>query len=244
MTPAMMPRFLLVLVALLLPAQALANDLEGHWAFRIDEATIFVFTLQEREGGGWTGSWTRPAQIDSNGMVFRNMDGSQTVQPESVIERNGVVQLTFAGPAEARGRNDVLQFSSVSANQAQLNYIGLPGDPYPLVRVVPDTPLGPFEDARIYDRDRAVTEAEYIEPWEPTGDLEAAAALGGAPALDPLDEIAIELGLDVAGGEEERVEELPPLEAEGEGEAEAEEPEEDDESPRIGADFLDGLDDL
>lgn len=243
MTPAMMPRFLIALAALLLPAQALANDLEGHWAFRIDEATIFVFALEEREGGGWTGSWTRPAQISSNGMVFRNMDGSQTVTPQGVIEREGAVQLTFAGPPEARGRNDILQFRLVSENQAQLTYIGLPGDPYPLVRVVPDTALGPFEEARIYDRDRAVTEAAFIEPWEPTGDLEAAAAMGDTPALDPLDEIAIELGLEVAGAEASVGGELPPLDAVSEAdEVAAAEAEEEDDRPRIGADFLDGLD--
>lgn len=238
----MLPRILISLVALLLPGQALANDLAGHWAFRIDEATIFVFALEEREGGGWTGSWTRPVQITSNGMVFQNMDGSQTVEPQAVIERADVVQLTFAGPPEARGRNDVLQFRMVSENQAQLTYIGLPGDPYPLVRVVPGTGLGPFEEARIYDRDRAVTEAEYVEPWEPTGDLEAAAAMGEALALDPLDAIAFELGLDVSGAQASAEAELPPLEAEEEGEAAADEAEQDgDQAPRIGADFLDGL---
>lgn len=229
----MMLRFLLALAVLLLPAQALANDLEGHWAFRIDEATIFVFTLEELEGGGWRGAWTRPAEIASNGMVFQNMDGSETVEPQGVIERAGVVQLTFTGPPEARGRNDVLQFRTVSENQAQLTYIGLPGEPYPLVRVVPGTPLGPFEEARIYDRDRAVTEAEFVEPWEPTGDLEAAAAMGEVNALDPLDQIAAELGLDVAGAEagvtaQDQAGEVPEAEAAAD-------------RPRIDADFLDDL---
>ena len=161
----MVARFLLILSALCLSAPALADDheatLDGHWAFRIDDATIFVFALEQSEDGGWAGAWTRPSEIDSNGVIFRQMSGQQTVRPISILQRGEIVQLTFAGPNGAR-RNDVLQFRFLSDNQARLNYVGIAGESYPLVRVNPDEPLGPFEDSRIYDRDNAVTEAEFV----------------------------------------------------------------------------------
>ncbi len=160
-------RFLLSLAALLLHAPLLANDgeatLEGHWAFRIDEATIFVFALDERDeqdGGGWEGNWTRPETVTSNGMVFRNMSGRQTVVPMEAIQRRDAVQLTFEGP-QADGRRDILQFRLTGENQARLDYIGIEGEPFPLIRVQPDTPLGPFDPMRIYDRDNAIVQAEF-----------------------------------------------------------------------------------
>lgn len=159
-------RSLLSLAALLLHAPLLSNDreatLEGHWAFRIDEATIFVFALDERDeqdGGGWQGSWTRPEIITSNGMVFRDMSGEQTVIPIEAIQRRNAVQLTFEGP-RSDGRRDILQFRLTGENQARLDYIGIEGEPYPLIRVQPDTPLGPFDPVRIYDRDNAILQAQ------------------------------------------------------------------------------------
>jgi hypothetical protein len=182
----MVLRILIILAALLLPVRALANDhepgLSGHWAFRIDDATIFVFTLEQLDSGAWEGAWTRPQEIDSNGAVFRRMSGQETVRPLAALERRGVVQLTFAGP-QANGRRDVLQFSQQEENRAQLNYVGIPGDPYPLVRVAADTPLGPFDEVRIYDRDNAVIEADYVElaqPLEPLERVDLAESEGAA----------------------------------------------------------------
>jgi len=275
MLQPMVLRICLILAALLLPARALADDqeagLSGHWAFRIDDATIFVFTLEQQDSGSWEGAWTRPQQIDSNGAVFRRMSGQETVRPLEALERRGVVQLTFAGPPQANGRRDVLQFSQTAENQAQLNYVGIPGDPFPLVRVYPDTPLGPFEEMRIYDRDNAVVEADYgedagetpqlaeaeieaveepaaggvtdaaptladsagAEPvvavdWQPLGlvdeDAAAAAAAQAGLELEPLEDA------DLAAGE--------PAGAAGDTAGEGDD---EDERPRITADFLDGL---
>ncbi len=198
MVTGMVSRILLALVLLLLPGQAFAQDLNGHWAFRIGDATIFVFSLEQAEDDEWQGTWTRPASIESNGMVFRDMRGSEVVTPTQARQRGERVQLTFAGP-EGSGRNDVLRFALLSENRAELEYVGIAGPPYPLIRVGPDTPIGPFEETQIYDRDNAVTEA----------DLEELAAIA----------LEAELAEQAVEGDED----------------------EDEELPRIDADFLDGL---
>ncbi|WP_120077568.1 hypothetical protein [Aurantiacibacter odishensis] len=211
----MVARLFLFFAALCLSVPAFADDhdpsLEGHWAFRIGDATIFVFSLEQQDDGGWEGAWTRPAEIDSNGVIFRAMAGQQTVRPLSTSERDGGLQLTFAGPGDT-ARNDVLRFRQSGENRAELNYVGIPGDPYPLVRVAPDTPLGPFDEVRIYDRDHAVTEAEYVAQAEEPSVAEAAGV----------------------------VEEADPGNAEEATEAD-EEAQSDEEPPRITADFLDDL---
>lgn len=176
MMTGMVSRFFIALALLLLPAQAFSQDLTGHWAFRIDDTTIFVFALDQSESGEWQGEWKRPEQIKSNGAVFRNMSGSQIVTPSETRQRGQTVQLTFPGP-EGSVRTDVLRFALVSENRADLEYVGIPGDPYSLVRVRPGTALGPFEEARIYDRDHAVTEAdleELVEPLEEADRQESA----------------------------------------------------------------------
>jgi|GEM_PF-2584232 len=259
----MLTRFLIALAALLLPAQVLAQDLRGHWALRIDEATIFVFTLEQQESGEWVGAWTRPEAIDSNGVVFRNMSGQQTVRPSQTRQRGEVVQLTFAGPEGTR-RNDVLHFALVGENQAQLDYQGIPGDPYPLIRVSADTPLGPFDPVRIYDRDNAIVAAEFGEEddeaqqladagSEPDEQPAAEDAINAAPALADSD--AADTDFEVDWQPQGLVDEdaaaaaaaLAGLELESVGEADSAEADlaqaddEEDERARITADFLDGL---
>lgn len=261
-------RFLIALAVLLLPSQLLAQDLQGNWALRIDEATIFVFTLERDDTGTWQGAWTRPEEIESNGVVFRRMSGEQTVRPIETRQRGEVVQLTFAGPEGTR-RNDVLRFALVGENQAQLAYQGIPGDPYPLVRVNADTPLGPFDAVRIYDRDNAVIEADLSEKDGQPSELTLAEAeaieepvaevvADAAPALaenetgvaafevdwQPLglvDEDAAAAAAALAGLELEPLEEVNPVEGElAQVDGEPDEQEEE-EQPRITADFLDGL---
>lgn len=165
----MMIRTLVAIAALLLPAHVLAQDLEGHWALRIDDANIFVFALEQGEDGQWQGTWTRPAEIDSNGAVFRRMAGSETIAPTDVQASQDMVRMTFAGPPGTQG-TDVLRIALVAENQARLVYQGIPGDPYPLIRVGTNADLGPFDETRIYDRDNAVTEAEFVPEAEPEED--------------------------------------------------------------------------
>ena len=173
MMACMVSRFLIALAVFLLPTQAFSQDLEGHWAFRIDDATIFVFALEQADSGEWEGEWRRPETIDSNGAVFRNMGGSQIVTPAETRQRGDVVQFTFDGP-EGSDRDDILRFTLVDESRANLTYVGIPGDPYPLVRVHRDTALGPFEEGRIYDRDQAVTEADLEELARASEDIQPA----------------------------------------------------------------------
>ncbi|MGB3794838.1 MAG: hypothetical protein WA957_00865 [Alteraurantiacibacter sp.] len=172
-------RYLIALAALLLPSPLLADDteatLEGNWALRIDDATIFVFDLDQQDDGAWAGSWTRPYTIASNGVVFREMDGEQTVLPLETVQRRDAVQMTFKGTQEA-GLRDILQFRLTGENQAQLTYRGIAGNPYPLIRVPSGTVLGPFDPLRIYDRDDAITMAEYQPDAEPVAPLDMADA--------------------------------------------------------------------
>lgn len=160
----MLSRFLLALAALLaFPMQALAQEIEGSWAFRIDDATIFSFEIEREEDGDWRGSWTRPASFRSNGMVFAQLTGSQELEAMAALEFAGTIELSFED-ARPGAVPDIFRFRPVSENQAELIYVGTDLDPYPLVRVLPGSGIGPFEENRIYDRDNAVIEADYAAP--------------------------------------------------------------------------------
>ena len=165
-----MHRILLFFAALLLPAApALAQDLEGDWAFRVDEATIFIFAISQDDTGQWSGAWQRPQSFVSNGMVFSRMQGSETVRSMRGRMVDGDVELTFDDPRPG-AVPDIFRITQTSPNQASLLYVGTQLEPYPLVRVAPGGSIGPFDDAMIYDRDNAVTEAEYVAPAVPSQD--------------------------------------------------------------------------
>lgn len=160
----MLLRFLLLLAALLaLPAQALANDLVGSWAFRIDDATIFTFAISQDEDGDWQGSWTRPASFHSNGVVFAELTGSEQLDAMAALEFAGLIELSFEDPRPG-AVPDIFRFRHIAENRAELTYVGTDLPAYPLIRVVPGSPIGPFEASRIYDFDNAVTEADYVAP--------------------------------------------------------------------------------
>ncbi len=175
----MLKRIAIVLATLLLiPVHAAAQDpqaeevaytLEGFWAFKIDDAVIFLFEVDQREDGSWRGRWTRPEVFGSNGVIFNRMSGATRIVATSAIETEEGVQLSFPDPRPEAVPN-VFLFELVSDHQVTMTYVDTPLAPFPLIRVVPGTQLGPFDDARIYDRDNAVTEAEYVEP-ESTGEM-------------------------------------------------------------------------
>lgn len=197
----MIKRLLLFISALLLlPAQAFAQDLEGTWAFRIGDATIFTFEISESEDGEWHGRWTRPEDFASNGVVFARMVGSEEVEAMAALEFAGTIELSFDDPRPG-AVPDIFNFRLMGPNTAEMTYVGTEFDPYPLIRVAPDTPLGPFDEDAIYDRDNAVTEADYIEPEELNLDDVAAPEENVEPAEDLPEPEAEEEGDDGLPGD-------------------------------------------
>jgi len=156
--------FLAALVAL--PGSTAAQDLEGTWALQIDDASIFVFLLERNEGGDWRGAWLRPERFRGNGVVFSQLRGAELVRTTDYSMQDDVLELRFA-PTREEGSTDVLRFRLTGEHQAEMTYTGTDLAPYPLVRVVAGTQLGPFFDDRIYDRDNAAIEADYDPADEP-----------------------------------------------------------------------------
>ncbi|WP_271078717.1 hypothetical protein [Aurantiacibacter sp. MUD61] len=193
----MIKRIAILIAALLaFPAQALANDLEGVWALKIDDAVIFLFELDQAEDGTWGGRWTRPAEFGTNGAVFARMSGSTTLEAAGGAEREGAVRLVF----RERGQSNVFQFEQTGEHQVRMTYVDTPLEPFPLIRVPPGTAIGPFEDGRIYDRDNAVIEEPYVEPApapesETFEDVEASDLAEESAALDERDEPTDDSGL-------------------------------------------------
>jgi len=152
----MIIRLLLALLAVLTPTLAQANEMEGRWAFKIEDAAIFVFEIERADDGEWHGTWTRPASFASNGAVFARLVGERVVTSSAGIEFAGDIELTFDDPSPG-AIPDIFRFRHMGEGRAQMTYVGTPLAPYPLVAVAPATGLGPFEEGRVYDRDNAVT---------------------------------------------------------------------------------------
>jgi len=186
--------FALPLLALLTPiaVQAQAHELEGRWAFQIEDAAIFVFEIEQADGGEWRGTWLRPDSFASNGAVFARPVGERVVTSSAGIEFAGDIELTFDDPAPG-AIPDIFRFRHLGKGRAQMTYVGTPLAPYPLVAVSPATRLGPFVEGRVYDRDNAVTvpgplsaEAPPAPAPPPTAAEDEAEAGLGADFLDGL----------------------------------------------------------
>ncbi|VVT06607.1 hypothetical protein [Erythrobacter sp. EC-HK427] len=232
----MMRLILLFALALLaIPAAALAQEAEGNqegtWALRINDATIWVFTMDRQEDGSWEGNWLRPARFEGNGVVFVAFSGEELVTAADGSEREGVVQLRFP-PTQRGGTGDVLHFAMTGDYTMSMEYLGTELEPYPLVRVVRGTGLGPFADGMIYDRDNAQTVADY-DPADEPDEAElatpetAVAAEEMADPVQPSDDAA-----------DEPADSALPVAEEDAGEPEAEAPR----PSRMTDDFLAGLD--
>ncbi len=154
--------FTLIAALLMLPSQLLANDLEGTWALRIDDANIFTFEISRDHEGAWQGVWTRPESFNSNGVVFAQMTGSEQLRAMAALEFAQTIELSFDDPRPG-AIPDIFRFRQVADNRAEMTYVGTDFEPYPLVRVPDGTPIGPFTVERIYDRDNIVSELEFSE---------------------------------------------------------------------------------
>lgn len=154
----MLKRLLLAFAALLmLPSAAAAETLEGAWALRIDDVTIFRFDLQQAGDGSWSGVWTRPRSYRNNGVILSNMEGRYEAVSHNGQAQGDAVRLTFDNP-RTRSLPETLRFRVTGEGTAQFTYVDTGFAPFPLVRVAQDVDIGPFTEGRLYDRDSAQTE--------------------------------------------------------------------------------------
>ncbi|RIV87293.1 hypothetical protein D2V17_08600, partial [Aurantiacibacter xanthus] len=153
----MLNRFLLAFVALLMvPAAASAETLEGSWALRINETTIFRFDLRQSGEGSWQGVWARPRSYRNNGVIFSSLEGQAEVTSRDGRTQGDAVRLTFDDP-RPRSLPETFRFRVTGEGTAELTYADTGFAPLPLVRVSADTEVGPFAEGRLYDRDNAQT---------------------------------------------------------------------------------------
>lgn len=145
---------------------------------RIGGATIFRFDLEQGPEGRWRGTWTRPESFAGNGAVFMRLRGQRAVPSLGAQAVGGTIELSFPGEG-AGARAETFRFRETGAGRAQLIYVGTEFAPYPLVQVAPQTPLGPFEDGRIYDRDHA---QEQPDPGQPLSSAQASSPPVAQPA--------------------------------------------------------------
>ena len=140
---------LMLLLALLLPLPAAAQSqaLAGSWALRLDGAAIMRFDL-ERDGKAWKATWVKPGSFASDGKRF----GRISLPAVELPSRRGKAigdwaELTFNDPEAG---NQVFRFRLTGPDKAEMLYVDTGLAPFALVRVPPGTPLGPFEDGKVY----------------------------------------------------------------------------------------------
>jgi hypothetical protein len=150
-----MIRRLLVLLLLLLPvpaaAQSLTGELAGSWALRFDGSVIFRFDI-ERDGEGWRGAWSRPANFSTDGDRFANLaGGTVTIPSRDGRDFAGWAELTF--PDDRPGAvPDIFRFRVLPTGRAEMIYAETGLAPYVLDRVAAHEALGPFEPGKVYSR--------------------------------------------------------------------------------------------
>ncbi|OYX47809.1 MAG: hypothetical protein B7Y87_00775 [Sphingomonadales bacterium 32-64-22] len=153
----MLKRLLFALAALLmLPSAASAETLEGSWALRINDTTIFRFDLRQTGEGEWSGVWARPRSYRNNGVIFSNLEGRAEVTSRNASVQGDALRLTFHDP-RPRSLPETFRFRITGEGRAELTYVDTGFAPLPLVRVAQDTEVGPFDEGRLYDRDNAQT---------------------------------------------------------------------------------------
>lgn len=180
-----MLRRILILLLCLLPVPAMAQSfaqsfedlsredqsledqsLEGAWALRIDGAIIFRFDL-ERNGNGWSGTWSRPASFASDGDRFGKLTGpTETVDSAGTRAMGDWVELTF--PDNRPGAvPDIFRFRLMGPERVEMIYAETGLAPYTLERVTADALLGPWEEGKVYEREGAAPAISQLRPKSP-----------------------------------------------------------------------------
>lgn len=126
--------------------------LEGSWALRLDGAIVMRFDLK-RKGDGWEGAWIKPTSFrtDRGGRRFGEIHMPAVERHADSGKAIGDwAEITFNDPRPGQ-EPDVFRMRLLSADKAELIYVGTGMAPYTLERVGAGAILGPFEDGVVYD---------------------------------------------------------------------------------------------
>ena len=169
----------LLLLALPHSAQAQDPSLEGSWALMADDTIIFRFDLRPQPGGEWAATWLRPDSFGSDGEVFVKLRGPvERIESMAGLELAGEVELSFPDP-RPNAVPDIFRFALMSADRAQMQYVGTGLAPYDMVRVTRNSPPGPWDYERTYRRTAPATAAVDADGFD-LGETGAAADTGDA----------------------------------------------------------------
>ena len=233
----MMHRIFLIALAIVVlplsaPLAAQAQSLEGRWDMQIGETVIFRFDITEGDDGEWHGVWSRPESFASDGNSIGRVRGAvEQVESMTGIEFLDMVELSFEDPRPG-AIPDIFRFELVSDDAVKMTYVGTDLEPYSLARADEDAVIGNWNPDRIYVR--RLPSSTPDNPFRLAPSAQPSLQRQTAPAPPVVEAEAEELVAEEKDAEEQDAAE-PAAE-----EAEAREPE-DDEQPRIGADFLNDL---
>lgn len=159
---------LLPLLALLLPAPALAETLEGSWALEIGGTAIFRFDIAKDDDGKWRATWSKPRSFASDGDSFSRLTGPARAVPSmTALDTPDGIELSFDDPRPG-AVPDIFDFKPIDADAVEMTYVGTGLAPYTLERVKPGTPLGPWDPDATYSRDPAPETPGATPPVAPT----------------------------------------------------------------------------
>ena len=166
---------LLLLLALLLPAPALADTLEGSWALDIGGTQIFRFDIARDAGGKWRGTWSKPSSFASDGNNFSHLKGpAKKVPSMTALETPDGIELSFNDPRPG-AVPDIFDFKPIDSDAVELVYVGTGLAPYTLERVKAEAPLGPWDADATYSREAPPKDPDSTS-GKPAEDL---------PAIEP-----------------------------------------------------------
>jgi hypothetical protein len=168
---------LLLMLALLLPAPALADTLEGSWALRIGGTAIFRFDIAKDGDGKWRGAWHKPSSFGSDGNNFSRLKGpAKTVPSMTAVETPDGIELAFNDPRPG-AVPDIFDFKPIDPDALELVYVGTGLAPYTLERVKPEAPFGPWDANATYSREAPLQPAQRLQsaPERPVETLPAIA---------------------------------------------------------------------
>ncbi|TCM15363.1 hypothetical protein EDF56_11043 [Novosphingobium sp. PhB165] len=140
---------IVAILALLVAAPALADDLSGQWDLRAGGVAMLRFELHPTPEG-WKGTWQRPDHYRTEGYNFSKVTGPAiTSDGSGEAQANGDVALQFDDP-HPHSRPDRVRFRLIDPAHAKVVLDG--GMTLRLSRST-GGPMGPWDSARTYPID-------------------------------------------------------------------------------------------